>query len=363
MPLDARIFDSLSGKALTFKTFGDISYLPVATLKSLPTVHMQEFLVDENYGEDLNVNASFGGSPEIIHTGEDVAGWTGSNLIGTNATFNSTGQAFSGTQSIYWNQPTVGDTIQFVKGSYLNILNYTALSLQIYIDSGWANNDNVTIQGYSTSAGTTVGNELDLGSYFNPTNFDIWQPVIIPVEDFVIGSEPIDTFRMVLRSNSGKRPVFYLDNIILEETGTLGSFEFGPEYEEVYELKKLIFSIADDISLSSTNGNALNLSRTQLMGATLTNGLALILKSHGVTIYSINIFDIEDLLAAGFVITNAIDDGSSSLITLELDFTDNPIHMHTKDGDQVTIALSDDLSTLQHFKVKAVYDKRIEDVD
>lgn len=53
------------------------------------------------FGDDFTkANAGFSGTPEIVHDGTDKTGWTGTNLTGSNFTFNSTTHAKQGVVTV-----------------------------------------------------------------------------------------------------------------------------------------------------------------------------------------------------------------------------------------------------------------------
>ena len=47
--------------------------------------------INPELGASMNVNAAFGGTPILVHDGEDTVAWTGSNIVGGKVNFSNLG--------------------------------------------------------------------------------------------------------------------------------------------------------------------------------------------------------------------------------------------------------------------------------
>ena len=95
-----------------------VSGLVVFTKEFVKTdTQIAPFLNDE-FGEALNQDAAFGGTPIRVHDGIDTTLWTGSQIVGGKVTFNSSDRADVGSNSIKIDNPDqVGDALRAATGS------------------------------------------------------------------------------------------------------------------------------------------------------------------------------------------------------------------------------------------------------
>lgn len=312
-------------------------------------------LLNETYGNSINQNASFGGTPIEVHDGADTAYWTGTNVTGSKVTFNSTdtftGWPTGGTQSVLVDKPNVGNVWQFDKGSSQSLSGYTAVTFRCLVDEEWGTGDSVSLYGWDTSSGLIVGNKVNIEDYIDETEFDTVQTAVIPLSDMGLDNETIYAFRMQQETKSGQAGKWYIDDLQIEETGQALTFITSHSPGAKYRADKFVITIADTVSTTLTNGaGALPLSHDQLLGVTqLTNGIILRQVQNGVTLFSVTINDLADFLAIGFRITNYVNDGSDSLITLEQEFTNQLIIDGPANINYVSLTISDDLSGLTRF--------------
>ena len=304
-------------------------------------------------GIAMNINAAFGGTPDIVHVGTtDGVYWTGSNITGGKASFDSGDQAFAGVVSVKVNNPNLNDVWQFDKGSSIDLSNYIALTFHIYIDKDWDNTDNITVYGFDTGTGLTVGNTVNIKDYVDHLDFDIWQKAIIPLSDMGLSSSTIDAFRMSLQAEgAGKAPKIYLDNIQVEETGTSEEYSLLIPKDSVFHIDTLRFQIGGPLTGDFPN----NLSYNKILGLTsLANGINLKRVQRGETQFSILLRNLSDMFEAGADMKNGISDTTNTHITLEVKLNNELFVVEGNKGDSITITINDDLSSLLKFTVFAI---------
>ena len=213
---------------------GEKHALVVATRPLKVFENSVRFFSNADYGADMNVNISFGGTAVVVY--KDNAEWTASDIVGGGkTTFNSTdqdhtddgGDAFS----IKVDNAPVGDIYQLAKGSDLDCTGYAAISMWCYVDKDWKANDVVELYGWDTGTGLQVGDSVDLSDYFTFDDYDTWHKIVIPLSamgDLVL-STTLDALRIKQTAAEGKAPKYYLDDIQFEQTGTPATFTIEPD--------------------------------------------------------------------------------------------------------------------------------------
>lgn len=360
MGLDVSLYDSGDSKRVGITTRREEEHLRVATTPSLESTPKRIFLTDPLYGENMNQNAAFGGTELVVHTGTDLTNWSASAVRGTKWTFDSTDQAFSGTKSVKYNNGVVTDLAQFIAPSPISIFSYVAVTMKIYIESNWTAGDGIEFLAMDTSDNTVVGNSVSLSNYVNISNTGVWQSVTIPKADLGLSLQVLDSFAINIRSKLGKSPLMYIDNITLQDSGTVGVFDLVPIDQDVFRLSKLIFSIADDFNISVSGGTAPGIPYDTFLGQpSITNGLNIHVHSKGNDELQFIANCLADVLTYGGTLTDVICDGTNTYVNIELDF-ETEVMLYATDNDYVSVTLSDDLSGLLLLKVLAVYDKEIQ---
>tara|TARA_R100001244_G_scaffold43202_2_gene38783 strand:- start:1255 stop:2373 length:1119 start_codon:yes stop_codon:yes gene_type:complete len=328
--------------------FGESSLIVYTIPREEPVPLILPFLNDAN-GNAMNQNAAFGGTPVEVHNGTDTAEWTGSNITGGKVTFNSaftgTGWPPAGTKSVKVDKAAVGDVWQFAKGSSQDLTSYTAITMKIWIDKDWKANDSISIYGFD---GGVVGNEVFLEDYMDEFNFKETMSISIPLSDMGLASASIDSIRMEQISKEGKAPKFYLDTIQIEETG--GGLEYRVTHDPAtkYCVNKFVVTITDLLAGTLANGaGMIPLSYDQILGLPeLSNGILLRSFIDGDVSFSGTFRKISDFTAVGFMITNAMSDGTNTSITLEQSFPDPLIIRGSTDLNFISMTVNDDLSGL-----------------
>lgn len=331
---------------------GDAGLLVYTRERDIPTAKILPFLND-TYGSAMNQDGAFGGTPVGIHDGIDNVLWAGSNIIGGKVNFSSgdAGRFTNGTNSVKVDNAAAGDVWQFDKGSNQALSAYTAFSMNVNIDKDWST-DSVSIYGYDTGSGLQVGDKVLLEDYIDENSFDVGQSASIPLTDMNLQASTIDSIRMELETKvGGKSPKFYLDEIQLEETGTPIEFRVTHTVDTRYTANVLVITIADVISGTLANGaGMIPLSYDQILSLPqLSAGIQLRSTIDGESSFAGSFRNIGDFLSLGFMITNALSDGTNSIITLEQSFPDPLIITGPPSLNTISLTVEDDLSGLLRF--------------
>ena len=304
---------------------------------------------NDTYGDSLNI-ARILGTPENVHNGIDSVYWTGSSISGTAPTFNSTAQAYDGTHSILWDDPTQSSIFQLAKGSDLDLTDYLYLTMWIYISSNWDSSDSVSVYGYNAGI---IGNKVYLQNYCAYTTYGVWQKITIPLTDMGLATQSIAAFRVQMEVRGvPKSPTFYLDVMQVQSRGTaaLGDFAIHSEQDTWFFLKELNFTLVDVY-----NGASGNLNYNKILNLTqLDSGINVIIKRREEIRYQIIFKNIIEFMNYGGRIKEMRYDGASqTFLVLSLEFNE-PILLQNEYQDTCVISITDDLSGLTYFKVLAI---------
>ena len=316
-----------------------------------------QFATNTEYGLNLNVDAAFGGTPEVVHNGIDTVAWTASSITGGKFTFNSTDRFYEGAQSIKTDNAAVGDTMQIDRGSLIDLSGFVALTMWINVDKDWAIGDSVSIYGWDITAGTIQGTKVFLEDYFNELDFDVWHKISIPLGDMTLGENTIinaiDSFRIEIETKSGKSPLFYIDTFQIEESGEPARFRIDPPLGTKMRVSSLDFSFVDDYDATLLNSSMPNLSYDKILGLPkLQNGILLARIIDGKTLFSASVTCLYEFLRISGTIISSYSDGVNTGITIRIVF-DSPIVLESTSEDYISIQIADDLSNLTGFTVFA----------
>lgn len=302
-------------------------------------------------GIAMNLDASFGGTPDIVATGGDAADWTFSNIVGTKGADGNSDQANTGSLSVHWNNGSLNDVIEFDKGSDLTIANYVAVTLAIYVDKDWSPNDEISIYAWDTGLGEIVGAAVNLSDFFDAQNFDVWQSITITFGNISIsgvgGSTTFDAIRFEVTAKSGPAPKIYLDDIQVEQTGSPAEYRVTKDPVKDYIVDAIYLTFADALAGTVTNGTMPGLAYNQFLGVSaLANGIVFRRVRDGEVTFSLTLRQVSDFLRAGAAIKTNISDGTNTMLTLEL-ILFNPILLQgSPESNYISLSISDDLSGL-----------------
>ena len=309
--------------------------------------------INATYGNAINQDGAASGTPINVHNGTDNAYWTGSNVVGSKVTFDSTdtgtGWPPAGTKSVKIDNPALNDVWQFAKGSNQDLTGYNSISMKIYIDKDWTSGDSINI--FGTIGGVLVGNAVLVEDYIDEFLFDTVQTLSISLADMGLTGQTIDAFRMSQVGRHGKAALWYLDTFDIQENGIGIEFKTFHDSDDIYIAKSLVVTLGDALSATLTNGAGITpLSPIKILGLTqLTSGLLIMIVSGGVTKFSGSITNLGDLQSIGFVTTNKWSDGTNTQVTLELEFSEPLVMRRSNTLDYVSVTVSDDLTGLTRF--------------
>ena len=298
-------------------------------------------LLNQTFGLAMNQNGAFTGTPVLVHDGGDNAGWTGGNVTGAKATFASTDQASADSASVKINRPSVGDVWNFDKGSDLTVSSYVAISMQIYIDSGWSSGDSVEIYGYDSNTASQVGDRVKLEFFISEFTFGVFQPAVITFTDLNL-TGTIDEFRMELVSKSGLAPLFYIDEFQVEELDGAIDFTLRPKSNEIFHATMISNFVVNDVTATVMGDYNKFFGETEL-----NNGLLAIVQEDGIALASLGVTRLSQFEPFPIAPLTDIRGGTTHATgkittTLELNFDG-------RKGDFFTYRVQDDLRGLTDF--------------
>ena len=319
------------------------------------------FLTNSTYGSDMNKNASYGGTPVTIHDGTDSVAWGFAETGTTGFTADSTDRFYAGAKSVKSDSVAAGAYAEFTNnvgpGTDIDLSGYTAFTMWINVDSNWILGDSVAFQGVVD--GGLVGTSVDLSDYFDYTNHDVWQLISIPVIDMGLSATSIDAVRFTQGGKAGAAtPLYYLDNITLEETGAPIKYNIKPDKGTWFHIDTVHITMADNVDSEIDTGadtkvpTMYGLSYNKFLGMTATEGLKFetYRANELVTGTSLEVTSLASMLALPDAkITNAISDGTNTLISLERKLS-VPIILKAEEDDELRVTLSDDFSVLLMMK-------------
>ena len=301
------------------------------------TIPRRKAFLNNEYGNSLNQDATAGGTPVGIHDGLDSILWTGSEVVGSSVTFNSTNRAFAGTQSIRVDGASLNDVWQVAKGSDQDLSSYETLNMHVNVNRRWTTGDSIAVYGWDTGTGAQVGVSVLLENYMNEFSFDDWQTVNIPLSDMGLENQTIDSFRFEQVGVDGQSPDYFIDALQLLETGSLIRFTVTPDAGKDLYIDAIRLTIVNNV----TGAAARNYN--ELLGETLANGISIIRTSRQEVIVGRNISDVAEFYAAGFNQVVLEEGATESTLVLEIKFLPYVL-LESLYGDDISFGIQDDLS-------------------
>lgn len=396
-----------------------------------------DFLNNEIYGSDMNVDVGFTGTPDKIHDGIDLTLWLASALAGT-WDFNSTTHAKQGvstvidysalagvtvtiqgtnitntvlTEGVDWtagtsnevtatdlasaidgvdgvsasangaiiiviadnsitqaditnfisndltNLPTTaqsvdaslttnGDEVLFKKSSTIDMSNFTVLRFDLLITK-WSIIKGNEIQVRARNNGIDVGNPVNLSDFFDVTNLNVWQALIISKSNLGLDDDIIDEFVFETISNiigEPNAPDYYLDIIQLEESGAPVTFTFAPPAGTTFYLEQTTFEsvvASSDVTPLVSYNKFIELPR-------LDNGINTVARINGVTLFSTGLHSNAEILALPNIDLSVFVDGTDKIFQFKQNTEGVNLNGDTEDFFGVTV--NDDLSSLKFFR-------------
>jgi hypothetical protein len=359
MPVNSVITDNFSSLSadVIHNDKCDCSALSVATTPYRTFENSIQFFLNSTYGASMNVDASVGGTPEKVHDGGDSVLWTGSDVVNTNvADFNNSDfdHTTGAGNSVKINNPDVGSVFQFLNASPLTLSNYVSLTMWIYVDKDWRNGDDIELYAYDTSAGVVVGNAVGLQDYFDYSQYDTWQKLVIPLTDLDIStSTTVDALRFRIVAAERKSPRWYLDDIQFEATGAPVSFDLTAGLGTWLHVDEMTISVADAYVGTLADATMPNLAYDKILNTTLSAGITYRRVIDGKTSFSFNVKGLLDFLQLpGSELVNCGSDGTNSWMVVRIRNIE-PIVLKAENDDTLSYIVSEDLSGLLRLRITA----------
>ena len=152
----------------------------------IPEVHP---FLNPSFGQAMNQNVTFGGTPEIIHNGGTSVEWTGTAIQGT--------WNFADTGKVSLTAAENNDSATFSEETptTIDLSGFTALTGKVDLDI--YNSVNNTLIIVFDLAGVPVGNSVNLDVYIDTGNFTE-QSFAIPKADMGLTGQLVDGSRPYL---------------------------------------------------------------------------------------------------------------------------------------------------------------------
>ena len=295
-------------------------------------------LTDENGSAEMAVNGAFSGTPENVYIDEPTTNWTNSALSGTWDFASTTITPHGGTESIDATATGDGDQALMERTSAISLAGFTTLTGYIYITSINDSRHDITVE--TRLAGITVGNSVSIKDYIDVTLIGSWQEYAIPKADLGLNGSTIDQLVFTTLVSSGVGPNYYLDTINFEEIGGK-VFTFQPPKGVIFEIKTVQFTFLDNITV---------IEPSQIMSATLSNGIRIRTVTDGITRFSGAILDFTQWLSLGVDISSQIFGATDTAVKLTSDVPGTFQVLDGNKGDNYSLVISDNLSGLTSMK-------------
>ena len=282
--------------------------------------------------------------------------WTYSEVVGSAWVEDSTAQFHAGSKSILSNNNNVGDIMQFinVNGEDVDMSNFAAITMWIYVDADWIVSDSVSL--YAHVDGAVAGNAVYLEDYFPFTTYDQWHYINIPLSDMGIDALSIDAIRFEIDSRSGpKSPVFYLDEITLQASGAAIDYTVEPDLGTWFHVKAFRTTFVDVHDDERANATTANLAYNQILTMTPVEGYIYkrYTKGNDDPEFEARITSLMDLLSFPYSkIVNKVSDGTNTMMTIESVYPAGmEFVLRAEDLDRLVFSIEDDFSQLLFFRI------------
>ena len=355
MTVKSLITDKATGLSAEVVDGVDKNALVVATRPLKIYDDYTSFFSNSDYGIDMNRDASAGGTPEKIHDGIDSALWTASDIVGgIKTTFDSIDQNHTpaGAKSVKSDNSPVNDVFQFAKGSDMTMSNYVSLTLWIYVDKDWGSLDDIEIYGWDTDLNIIVGTAIKLQNYFSWYSFGAWHKLTIPLTAMgnASTSTTLDALRVRIVAKDIKSPLFYIDDIQFEQTGTPIEFKIEPALGTWLYVADYTIVIADAIASTLADATMPNLAYDKLLGETLVSGINYRRIQNSEVKFNIVLSTLLNLIGLPNTTLQSGSDGTNTWIMIKIKNVE-PIVLKAEDEDNLSLIISEDLTGLLQFRV------------
>jgi hypothetical protein len=300
-------------------------------------------------GNEMAINASFGGTPDGIHNGLDNVWWTASAISGT-WDFASATNPFAGVGCIEQVSNSGSDEALITRSSALDSESYVGISGKVRLEQWGGGEKHIELR--FRLAGVDIGVSVNIDDFIDTSVLSEYQTFNINFTDFGVGGD-IDELVVTKNKISGSTPKFRLDNIQVEETGGASVFVVEAPFGRKFLIQSLYISYVDALDISLVNATAPAFSYDKLMNeAALDNGIVYQIIEDGEIVSSLSTSTLGDNLKGGASITSLVCDGTNTCLTLEVRFG-GPLVLDSRYEDSLSIIIGDDLSGLISFTALA----------
>jgi hypothetical protein len=343
MPISARIVDGEGLTSAELVKRDDKYGVVVATTPLLVSFPVGRPLLNETFGSAMNQNVSFSGTPEKIHDGTDSVLWTGAAGAGT-WDFADTTDPQAGTKHISITSANNNDIATFTDATETNMSNYTSITGQVQLVSNYDPTTNSILLRFQNN-GVFVGVAIDLNNYIDTGLTGAYQSFIIPKVDMQVDDVTVDQLDITITKSSGQKPTIYFDTIQIEEVGNPLVYGLRANQGTRFRITEIVFTWVD----VGTGGTAYAYNKLGAISR-LANGLVFSATVGGKVIFSTTINQLSDLLRAGGLRENLVDDGTNTLVSVAIHlFESTPIVLDYIDDDEISVTVNDDISGLLEF--------------
>lgn len=288
--------------------------------------------VNPIYGSAMNQDASFGGTPVIIHDGGDTVAWTPVADAGA-WNFADTTTPYSGAACVSISSANNNDSATF-SGATIDGNNYTSVSLELNLEA--YNEINSSIDMTFFLSGVQQGVSVNVADYINATMLNEYQRVSVPLSDLGIESLTFNEVNLTVSRTAGIRPSFRLDEFEIEQSGGI---EFTVSTDGVNDI------VVNRVRISMVNNVIGPPARNydKLLGVDLFNGMTVNRTSGGVVAVGRNLSNLYEFYSSGFTEVLFYEGETESMLIIEILF-DFPLTLTASTDDSISFGLSDDYS-------------------
>ena len=307
------------------------------------------------FGAAMNQAVIFTGTPEGIHDGTDSTLWTGA--VGSGVwDFTDTAEAFAGTKSVSITNADNLDFATFSDATQTDMTNYVAITGYVFLRAYDGSLNDIRIQMKNNAV--DIGISVSLNNYITTSTLGAWQAFVIPKADLDLNSFIIDEMNIIINRTSGGKPTIYFDNMQIENIGAPLSYIVTAAADSLFHITQIILTIAD----TGTGSAAYAYNKIGAI-TTLAKGITFSATSQGEVLFSSAIKQNSDLLNAAGTVSNFIDDGTNTFYTINIDVSnETPVIIDSRNEDELSFTINDDLSGLDIFTAIAVgYKENIAD--
>jgi len=218
LPIETYIKDGAgTGRSATVSDINGVKALNVFTAELSQRTTLFQPALNDTLGNEMAIDASFGGTPQGIYDGGDATEWTPSVISGT-WDFVSTTNPNSGTKCLDATSTNSGDTALFTHPSgTIDLNNFTAMTGFIRLEAWGSGTKHVELQ--ARLGGVNKGVVVNIDDFISTGILNEYQKYTIPLTSMAIGSEVIDEITMTTIKMSGANPDYRIDDWQFEESG------------------------------------------------------------------------------------------------------------------------------------------------